>query len=316
MTHIPVLIKEVLDGLHPMPNQNFIDATVGDGGHAGAILEKTSPNGKLIAVDRDPGSIISAKINLEYFGDRVLFINNSFGNLLEIYEKNKIGKINGILFDFGMSSSQLENSGRGFSFAKDEILDMRFDVKNPVTAEYIVNKYGEAELAEIFKKWGEEKKSRQIARAINEARKLKRIKTTMELVKIIESVKKRFGRIHPATLIFQSLRIEVNQELAEIKHALEAVPQIISNGGLAAFISFHSLEDRLIKNWSRNLDKQGIIKILNNSDAHWDRSPDQKRRGKPIKASLEEIRMNPRSRSAKLRIVVSLREISRMEKKI
>ncbi|MEK7087174.1 MAG: 16S rRNA (cytosine(1402)-N(4))-methyltransferase RsmH [Patescibacteria group bacterium] len=288
MAHIPVLIKEVLDGLDPMPNQNFIDATVGDGGHASAILEKTAPNGKLIAVDRDQTSIISAKINLEHFGDRVLFINDSFSNLKKITLENKIGLINGILFDFGMSSSQLENSERGFSFAKDEILDMRFDLKNPVTAEHIVNTYSEAELTEIFKKWGEEPRALKIAAAIIEARKKNRIKTTRELVQIIEKVKQRYNRLHPATLIFQALRIEVNNEIGEIEQMLDAIPEILNRNGKAAFISFHSLEDRLIKNWSRNFSKQGKIKIIN---------------GKPITVSLEELKINPRSRSAKLRVI-------------
>ena len=286
--HIPVLIKEVLDSLDPMPNQNFIDATVGDGGHASTILEKTAPNGKLIAVDRDQTSIISAKINLEHFGDRVLFINDSFSNLKKITLENKIGLINGILFDFGMSSSQLENSERGFSFAKDEILDMRFDLKNPVTAEHIVNTYTEAELTEIFKKWGEEPRALKIAAAIIEARKKNRIKTTRELVQIIEKVTQRYNRLHPATLIFQALRIEVNNEIGEIEQMLDAIPEILNRNGKAAFISFHSLEDRLIKNWSRNFSKQGKIKVIN---------------GKPITVSLEELKINPRSRSAKLRVI-------------
>ncbi len=288
MAHIPVLIKEVLDGLHPMPNQNFIDATVGDGGHATAILEKTAPTGKLIAIDRDSGSISRAKLNLENFGDRVIFINDSFAHILNIYRESNIEKINGILFDFGMSSSQIQDSGRGFSFNKDEILDMRFDVNSHITAEYIINTYNEEELAEIFKKWGEEEKSRQIAKAIVYARNSKHIKTTIELVKIIESVKRRTGKINPSTLVFQALRIEVNQEMREIEKALGSITQIIYKGGCVAFISFHSLEDRLIKNWSRNLEKTGAVKIINK---------------KPITASVEELVSNPRSRSAKLRIV-------------
>ena len=285
--HVPVLIKEVLEYLDLKQNQNFIDATVGDGGHAAAILEKTSPNGKLLAIDRDSGSIIRARSKLEEFGNRVLFINDSFGNLEKIAKENNFGPVNCILFDFGMSSSQLENSGRGFSFQNDEILDMRYDVKTPITAEDIVNEYGERELAEIFKKWGEEPKARLIAKAIVTERKKKRIKTTGELVKIIVS-KKRFGRIHPATLIFQALRIEVNQELSEIEKMLKAIPEILDKDGRAAFISFHSLEDRMIKNWARNLNKKNLIEIITKH---------------PITASAEELKNNPRSRSAKLRII-------------
>ena len=298
--HVPVLIKEVLEYLDLKPNQNFIDATVGDGGHAAAILEKTSPNGKLLAIDRDSGSIIRARSKLEEFGNRVLFLNDSFGNLEKIARENDFGLANGILFDFGMSSSQLENSGRGFTFAKDEILDMRYDNKTPITAEDVVNGYSEKELAEIFKRFGEEPYAIKIARAIIQNCRKERIKTTGELVKIIDKTIRRRGRLHPSTLVFQALRIEVNQELAEIEKALKIVPEILKKGSRAAFISFHSLEDRLIKNWSRDLDKLGEIKILNK---------------KPIIASAEELKINPRSRSAKLRIVVSLREISQREKK-
>jgi 16S rRNA (cytosine1402-N4)-methyltransferase len=288
MAHIPVLLNEVISFLAPQSNQNFIDATVGDGGHARAILEKISPNGKLIAVDRDSDSIIRAKSNLKEFGNRVLFINDSFGNISEIAQELKISFVQGIIFDFGMSTNQLENSGKGFSFQKDEILDMRFDAKNPLTAEDVINDYSEAQLVDIFNKFGEEPKAGKIARAIVEARKKERIKTTRQLVEIIERVSKRRGKLNPATLVFQAIRIEVNKELAEIEKAMAVVPEILSSGGRAAFISFHSLEDRLIKNWSKNLDKKNIIKILNK---------------KPITASAEEIKINPKSRSAKLRTV-------------
>ncbi|MDO8676779.1 MAG: 16S rRNA (cytosine(1402)-N(4))-methyltransferase RsmH [Candidatus Azambacteria bacterium] len=286
--HQPVLLKEVLEYLNPKPNQNFIDATVGDGGHAKEILKLTAPCGMFLAIDRDIDSIIRARANLEKFGKRVLFINDSFGNLEKTVKDAGINQVCGILFDFGMSSSQLEDSGRGFSFRKDEIIDMRFDAKNPLTAEDIINNYSEPELLEIFKKWGEEPKARLIAKAIVTERKRKRIKTTGELVKIVESVKRRAGKIHPATLIFQALRIEVNEEFSEIEKALSAIPNVIKHGGRAAFISFHSLEDRLIKKWSKNSDRNGILKILNK---------------KPITASEVELKNNPRSRSAKLRAI-------------
>lgn len=286
--HQPVLVKEILEYLNPRPNQNFIDATVGDGGHAEKILENTKPNGRLIAIDRDFESIIRAKSNLSKFGNRVLFINDSFGNLSEIVKNSQIKAISGILFDFGMSSSQLENSGRGFSFQKDEILDMRYDIKMPITAEDIINGYSEKELADIFKKWGEDPNANKIANAIAENRRKNRLKTTGELINIISKVARRRGRLHPATLVFQALRIEVNGELREIERALETVPEILNKNDRAAFVSFHSLEDRLVKNWSKNLNKTSVIKILNK---------------KPITASFQELKINPRSRSAKLRIV-------------
>ena len=286
--HIPVLLNEILRHLDPKPNQNFIDATVGDGGHAAAILKKTSPAGKLLAIDRDSDSIIRARSKLREFENRVIFINDSFGNLERIVKENNFDFASGILFDFGMSSSQLENSGRGFTFSKDEILDMRYDNKTPITAEDVVNGYSEKELAEIFKRFGEEPYAIKIARAIIQNRRKERIKTTGWLVKIIDKTIRRRGRLHPSTLVFQALRIEVNQELTEIEKALKIVLEILKKGGCAAFISFHSLEDRLIKNWSRDLDKLGEIKILNK---------------KPIIASAEELKLNPRSRSAKLRII-------------
>ena len=274
--------------MNPQPNQNFVDATVGDGGQARAILENTAPNGKLIAIDRDVDSMVRAKSNLKEFENRVFFVNDSFGNILKIVEESGFNRIEGILFDFGMSTSQLGNSGRGFSFQKDEILDMRYDTKIPITAEDILNDYSEIELFEIFKKLGEEPKSKIIARALVNARKKKRIKTTKELVEIIEKVLRRHGKLHPATLIFQALRIEVNRELTEIEKALVDIPKVLKSGGRAAFISFHSLEDRLIKNWAKDLSRKNIIKILNK---------------KPLTASAEELKTNPKSRSAKLRVI-------------
>ena len=288
MTHIPVLLNEVLKYLNLQPNQNFVDATVGDGGHARAILENIAPNGKLIAIDRDVDSLVRAQSNLREFENRVIFVNDSFGNISKIIEESGFYRIEGILFDFGMSTSQLENSGRGFSFQKDEILDMRYDAKIPITAEDILNDYSEIELFEIFKKLGEEPKARIVARKIVESRKQKRIKTTKELVRIIEKVIKRRGKIHPATKIFQALRIEVNEELTEIERALVDIPKVLPSGGRAAFISFHSLEDRLIKIWAKDLSKKNIIKILNK---------------RPLTASAEELKANPKSRSAKLRVI-------------
>jgi len=286
--HIPVLLNEVLKYLNPQSNQNFVDATVGDGGHARAILENIAPDGKLIAIDRDVDSIVRAKSNLKEFENRVLFVNDSFGNILKIVEESGFNRTQGILFDFGMSTGQLENSGRGFSFQKDEILDMRYDTKIPIAAEDILNNYSEIELFEIFKKLGEEPKSKIIARAIVSARKKRRIRTTKELVEIIEKVLRRRGKLHPATLIFQALRIEVNQELMEIEKTLADIPKVLPSGGRAAFISFHSLEDRLIKIWAKDLSKKNIIKILNK---------------KPLTASAEELKANPKSRSAKLRVI-------------
>ena len=289
--HNPVLLNEVLKYLNPQPNQNFVDATVGDGGQARAILENTAPNGKLIAIDRDVDSMVRAKSNLKEFENRVFFINDSFGNILKIVEESGFNRIEGILFDFGMSTSQLENSGRGFSFQKDEILDMRYDAKIPITAEDILNDYSEIELFEIFKKLGEEPKSKIIARALVNARKKKRIKTTKELVEVIEKVLRRHGKLHPATLIFQALRIEVNRELTEIEKVLIDIPNVLPSGGRAAFISFHSLEDRVVKNFYRNRENLGELKVITK---------------KPKTSKENELTINPSARSAKLRIAEKL----------
>ena len=304
--HIPVLLNEVLKYLNLQPNQNFVDATVGDGGHARAILENIAPNGKLIAIDRDVDSLVRAQSNLREFENRVIFVNDSFGNISKIIEESGFYRIEGILFDFGMSTSQLENSGRGFSFQKDEILDMRYDAKIPITAEDILNDYSEIELFEIFKKLGEEPKARIVARKIVESRKQKRIKTTKELVRIIEKVIKRRGKIHPATKIFQALRIEVNEELTEIERALVDIPKVLPSGGRAAFISFHSLEDRLIKIWAKDLSRKNPPPLVNKYKQN---AKGSIRQGwgikilnkKPLTASAEELKANPKSRSAKLR---------------
>lgn len=297
MLHIPVLGKEVLEIFNPKLNDNFIDCTVGEGGHATLILEKNTPNGKVLGIDMDAGQIEKAANNTVKFGNRIILVNDSYANLTEIVKKAGLDPVNGILLDLGMSSVHLEESGRGFSFLRDELLDMRFgaEVANyklrfpDLTAEKIVNEYSREKLEEIFRRYGEEKFSRKIADAISERRKTGKIKSTFELVKIIKEaipLRYRLGKIHFATRIFQAIRIAVNGELDNLEKFLPQAVDVLSIGGRLVVISFHSMEDRIVKNFFKEKNKEKTMEIINK---------------KPITAGSDEISANKRSRSAKLR---------------
>ena len=295
--HIPVLPKEVIQYLDPKPNENFIDATLGQGGHTDLILRENKPQGKVLGIDIDPAQIESAKVrmsNIE-FKNRLILVNDSYINLKNIVEKYNFKPINGILFDLGMSSQHLEESGRGFSFQKDEPLDMRYDKNQKhLTAENIVNEWPEKEIEQILREYGEERFSRKIAQEIIQARKKNPIKSTFQLVEIIKRSTPSWyqkKRIHLATKTFQALRIAVNDELETIKQALTQALDILEKEGRLVIISFHSLEDRIVKNFLKEKAKQGLIKIQTK---------------KPIRPCFEEIRTNKRSRSAKLRAGVRI----------
>jgi len=294
--HLPVLQKEVIKYLDPQPNENFIDATFGEGGHALAILEKTKPNGKVLGIEIDPEIYREAKNKLSIINDqlsnRLILVNDSYTNLEKIIKEQNFKPIHGILFDLGMCSWHLEESGRGFSFKKEEFLDMRYNPNTQtVTAYEIVNRFPQTEIEKILKEFGEEKFARQIARQIVVAREKKPIKTTFDLVEVIKAsvplwYKRR--RIHFATKTFQALRIAVNQELENIKCALEQSMRALEAGARIVIISFHSLEDRIIKHFFKQKAEEGKVQILTK---------------KPITPTKEEIINNPRSRSAKLRAV-------------
>ena len=285
--HIPVLEKEVLQYLNPEQNQNFIDATISGGGHTTLILEKNKPKGKVLGIEIDFELYQELKLQIAEIRNRVTLVNDSFVNLKEIIEKEKFQSVSGILFDLGMSSWHLEKSNRGFSFLKNEPLDMRYNSAGPLTAEKIVNYWSKFEIEKILREYGEEKFAKKIAEGISSARKIKPIKNTFQLVKIIEQIVfagYRRQRIHFATRTFQALRIAVNDELNNLKKVLPQALDILEPGGRLVVISFHSLEDRIVKNFFKNLN----LKILTK---------------KPITPADKEIKINPRARSAKLRVI-------------
>lgn len=293
MDHIPVLTKEVLEYLDPKPDENFIDGTVGNGGHANLLLEKTSPFGKLLGIDADVQQITNTRHSTQKYSERIILINDSYAKLQEIAQTVRLKPIHGILLDLGYSSWHMAESGKGFSFLKNEPLDMRYG-SSQLTAAIIVNEYKEGQIEKIIKEYGEEKFARQIAKAIVRHRRGEKIESTFELKKIIEETvgqKYKGERIHCATRTFQALRIAVNGELENLEEVLPQAIEMLAPGGRLAVISFHSLEDRIVKHFFQQKEKEGIITILTK---------------KPIMAGEDELLINSRSRSAKLRAIQKL----------
>ncbi len=278
MKHIPVLLREVLEVFAGKTLRTFFDGTLGAGGHARAILEAHPEIVRYIGCDRDPRAHELAK---DLLGEKVEFVRGSYAEKIAEVK----GCLDGLLIDIGVSSMQFDEKERGFSLMGNAPLDMRMDPDGDLTAEQVVNRYPEKELARIFFEYGEERRSRKIAKAIVEARKKRPIKTTRELVEIVKPIATR-GKLHPATLIFQAIRIEVNDEIGQLEKGLKMARKKMCAGGRIAVISFHSLEDRVVKNIFR--DAKDEVKILTK---------------KPIVPSVEEIRQNLRARSAKLRAI-------------
>lgn len=292
--HIPVLQKEVSELLDPQPNENFIDATIGNGGHTLAILERNIPKGKVLGIDADPEMIKNLEsgiLNIE-FKKRIIFANGNFVNLKEIVKKEEFKNVSGILFDLGLSSWHFEESGKGFTFKKNEPLDMRYNNEaNELTAEKIVNYWSFQEIEKILREYGEERFAKNVAEEIIRARKISPIKTTFQLIEIIKRAVPVFyqkGRINFATRTFQALRIAVNDELNNLTKALPQALEVLKPGGRLLVISFHSLEDKIVKDFYRG-PASANLKIINK---------------KPIIPTNQEIINNPRSRSAKLRAAV------------
>ncbi len=284
--HIPVMRREVIKFLAPHSNENFIDATLGMAGHAKLILENTGPQGKLLGIDQDISAIEESSRQLKNFSGRIALVQANFSELGLIVRRWPVKKINGILFDLGISSAQLE-SLRGFSFLKSGPLDMRMSGDSQLSAKKIINTWPEQKIREILFRYGEEPMASRIANAITEARRRNEIENTQELVEIIgnaiPTVEKKRRKIHFATQCFQALRIAVNHELENLENTLKQAAGILSPGGRIVIISFHSLEDRIVKHFFL---KNASLEIL---------TP------KPVVASKEENQENPRSRSAKLR---------------
>lgn len=309
MRHVPVLLQEVIELLNLKPGMNIVDCTLGDGGHSEKILEKTSPDGKLLGIDVDPESLLRAKQFLYDFEGRATFVRENFVHLKKIVQDKNFDQVDGILMDFGWSSPQFMERSRGLSFQNpEELIDMRygsnfenliFDLHNPTAAD-LVNNLSVSQLEYIFSVFGEENLSQEISQAIYDKRKIKLIETVGDLVEIIlETYRKKLktekeipwiGGLHPATKVFQALRIAVNDELGVIENVLPQAIDILSPGGRLAVITFHSLEDRIAKHFFKSREGKDIEIITK----------------KPVECGEDEYRENPPSRSAKLRVIQKL----------
>lgn len=303
--HQSVLSREVLDGLAPRPGGRYVDGTVGAGGHSAAILAASSPDGRLLGLDQDPAALGIAAARLAVFGERVTLVRANFRTLGAVAREHGFEAVDGILLDLGYSSLQMEDPARGFSFTAEAPLDMRLDPSAPTSAADLVNRLSERELADLIFEYGEERQSRRIARAIVAERP---IRTARELGDLIARVvpRRRGERIHPATRTFQALRIAVNDELGALEEALPQAVTLLRPGGRLAVISFHSLEDRIVKNFFRQeatdclcpphilfceCGHQATLRVITR---------------KPVTPTEEEIQANPRARSARLRVAERL----------
>ena len=304
LPHQPVLYKEIIHALQPYNGGRYVDGTLGAGGHARGILEACAPDGQLLGLDVDPQALAIAREILAPHENRIHLAQASYTSLSAQLKRIGWNEVDGIVLDLGASSMQFDTPERGFSFLQDAPLDMRFGPHVPQTAADIVNSYSERELADLLYEYGEERESRKIARAIVKARPLH---TTRELVDAIEAVSPRRGdRVHPATRTFQALRIAVNEELASITEVLPQALASLKPGGRLAVISFHSLEDRIVKDFFREQSKDLV-------NPPYERIYEVERKAtlkevnrKPFTPSEEEIKNNPRARSAKLRIAEKL----------
>lgn len=296
LPHKPVLLEEVLQYLDITPNKNYVDATINGGGHALRILKNAAPEGLVVGIDLEQRILENLKNRVPWYDrERLCLVCDNFSFLKRAVLSCGLDKVSGVLFDLGLSSWTLENSGRGFSFKKDEMLDMRFNQEiGGLTAMEIINDWSEDDLVEIFKLYGQERYAKIIAQNIVAKRNLGPIKTTSDLVELIyKSVPNeyRFGRIHPATRTFQALRICVNNELESLKQGLEQALEILLEGGRVVVISYHSLEDKIVKDFFRKKEAEGVLEIITK---------------KPILPSRREVQKNARSRSAKMRVAQKL----------
>jgi len=303
-THVPVLLREAVELLAPSAGATFVDATVGAGGHAEACLEALGPEGRLLGIDRDAQALELARHRLARFGGRFVPVRGNHADLLELLRQHGADEVDGILFDLGVSSMQLDDAARGFSFRNDGPLDMRMDPETGPTAADVLASASEAELRNMLWRWGEERGARPIARAIVERRARRPLLRTRELAELVERVSgpvARRQRIHPATRTFQALRIAVNRELSDLERLVTESTSILRQGGRLVVISYHSLEDRIVKHTMRSLGercicppslpvcgcgRENLLRVLTR---------------KPVRPTDGEIARNPRARSARLR---------------
>jgi len=285
--HQPVMLKEILDLLQVGPDRNFVDGTLGLGGHAEAILERTGPKGCLLGIDRDSEALDLARERLKPFGDRVKIAHGTFDNTPDYLQDFSFPPVDGMLLDLGVSSLQLDKAQRGFSFSKSSALDMRMDLEEEVSARELLDDLPEKDLVAIFRDYGEEKFSKRIARTIVRNRQKDPIRTTDDLRNLVSRAVpfSKKSRIHPATRVFQALRIAVNRELKILESFLKEPPNFIRIEGVMVVLSYHSLEDRIVKRAFRSFNNFQILTK------------------KPLRPAFEETRSNPRARSAKLRAI-------------
>lgn len=279
--HVAVLFQSVIELLVPRDGGKYIDGTLGAGGHAAGILDASAPSGRLLGLDADPAALTIASANLARFGERAVLLHSNYDRLRQVAAAHGFFPADGIVLDLGLSSIQLADAQRGFSFQSDGALDMRMNPDEATTAADLVNSLDEKSLADLIFEYGEERASRRIARAIIRARPLR---TAAQLAQVIERAVGRRGRLHPATRTFQALRIATNRELERLQNVLPQIVETLAPGGRVAIIAFHSLEDRLVKNFFRASEHLQVL------TKH------------PIRPTEQEIANNPRSRSAKLRV--------------
>ncbi|NQV11794.1 16S rRNA (cytosine(1402)-N(4))-methyltransferase RsmH [Candidatus Uhrbacteria bacterium] len=282
--HIPVLLEEVREFMHAEAGGVYVDGTLGHGGHTEMLLKDSAPDGVVVGIELDSRNMEIAKERLQSFGDRVKFVLGSYSDLKAHLDDLDIKEVDGILLDVGFSSSHVDDPIRGFSFMKEGPLDMRYDSDQELSAAVVVNSWPEAKLAEAFLLYGEERQAHKIANVIVKRRREKRFRTTTDLSETIASALGRRGKIHPATRVFQALRIVVNDELGSLKAVLPDAVQVLKEGGHICVIAFHSLEDRIVKKYMRGSTD---IEVLTK---------------RPIVPTEEEQKNNPRARSAKLRV--------------
>lgn len=304
--HIPVMVNEVIQHLNVRPGKIYVDCTMGGAGHSRAIIDRMKPGGFLVGIDQDKDAINNAKKVLSAYASEIALFHDNFVNIKSVLTQLNIHKVDGILADLGISLHQLAQSGRGFTFQKDEPLDMRMDSNSVLTAGDIVNTADEKELAGIFFRYGEERWSRRIASNIVKERKVKAIKSSFELVRIVsDSIPKKFiskpQRIHPATRVFMALRIAVNQELERLESFLDATADILNPGGRLCILSFHSLEDRIVKHWIKALARGCTCPPIFPQCICRSEKKLRFLTKKPVRPTEQEVELNPMARSTKLR---------------